>query len=109
MVRSKSTARQFQEVSTITFGSDKTYPNKAINIKIGLEDIEQKDDMKLLGVLIDSDLNFSKHIAQVCRKASQQIGVLSRLKNLVPVPAKLTLFKSAISSGTLPGLRINVN
>ena len=52
--------------------------------------------MKLLGVLIDSDLNFSKHIAQVCRKASQQIGVLSRLKNLVPVPAKLTLFKPAI-------------
>ena len=52
--------------------------------------------MKLLGVLIDSDLNFSKHIAQVCRKASQQIGILSRLKNLVPVPAKLTLFESAI-------------
>ena len=71
--------------------------------------------MKLLGVLIDSDLNFSKHIAQVCRKASQQIGVLSRLKNLVPVPAKLTLFKSANTSrivkksGTLPELRINVN
>ena len=36
--------------------------------------------MKLLGVLIDSDLNFSKHIAQVCRKASQQIGIVSRLK-----------------------------
>ena len=52
--------------------------------------------MKLLGVLIDSDLNFSEQIAQVCRKASQQIGVLSRLKNLVPVLAKLTLFKSAI-------------
>ena len=26
-------------------------------------------EMKLLGVLIDSDSNFSKHIAQVCRKA----------------------------------------
>ena len=63
----------FKKYQTITFGSDKTYPNKAINIKIGLEDIEQKDDMKLLAVLIDSDLNFSKHIAQVCRKASQQI------------------------------------
>ena len=86
----------FKKYQTITFGSDIKYPDKAINIKIGLEDIEQKDEMKLLGVLIDSDLNFSKHIAQVCRKASQQIGVLSRLKNLVPVPAKLTLFKSAI-------------
>lgn len=54
--------------------------------------------MKLLGVLIhvDSDLNFSKHIAHLCRKASRQISILSRLKNLVPVLAKLTLFKSAI-------------
>ena len=37
--------------------------------------------MKLLGVLIDSDLNFSTHIAQVCRKASQQIGALSQLSS----------------------------
>ena len=34
--------------------------------------------------------------AQVFKKASQQIAILSRLKNSVPVPAKLTLFKSAI-------------
>ena len=87
----------FKKYQTITFGSDKKYPDKAMNIKIGLEDIISKNhEMKLPGVFIDSDLNFSKHIAQVCRKASQQIGVLSRLKNLVPVPAKLTLFKSAI-------------
>ena len=81
---------------TIAFGSDKKHPEKAMNIKIGLEDIQQKDEMKLLGVLIDSDLNFSKHIAHVCRKASQQIGILSGLKNLVPVLAKLALLKSAI-------------
>ena len=86
----------FKKYLIITFASDKNYPDKAMNIKIGLEDIQQKDEMKLLGVLIDSDLIFSKHIAQVCRKAIQQIGVLSHLKNLVPVPAKLTLFKSAI-------------
>ena len=67
-----------------------------MNIKIGLEDFQQKDEMKLLGVLIYSDLNVSKHIAHVCRKASQQIGILSGLKNLVPVLAKLALFKSAI-------------
>ena len=38
---------------TIAFGSDKKHPEKAMNIKIGLEDIQQKDEMKLLGVLID--------------------------------------------------------
>ena len=35
---------------------------------------------------------------------SQQIGILSRLKNLVPVLAKLTLFKSAILSPPPPPL-----
>ena len=55
----------FKKYLTITFGSDKKYPDKAFNIKIGLEDIQQKDKMKLLGVLKDSDLNFRKHITQV--------------------------------------------
>ena len=36
----------FKKYQTITFGSDIKYPDKAINIKIGLEDIEQKDEMK---------------------------------------------------------------
>ena len=116
MVRSKSNARQCK-YQTITFGSDIKYPDKAVNIKIGLEDIEQKDEMKLLGVLIDSDLNFSIHIAQVCRKASQQIGVLSRLKNYFLFQQNSHYSKrlpSLISrivkkSYTLPGLWINVN
>ena len=106
----------FKKYQTIAFGSDKKYPEKEMN-KIGLEDIQQKDKMKLLGVLIDSELNLSKHIAHVCRKASQQIGILSRLNNLVPVQAKLTLFHSAILPHLMycqkvwhfAGPRINVN
>ena len=61
----------FKKCQSIAFGSDKKYPEKAMNIKIGLEDIQQKDEMKLLGDLIDNDLNFSQHIAHVCRKARQ--------------------------------------
>ena len=67
-----------------------------MSIQIEPESIEQKDVLKLLGVLIDSDLNFGDHIAQMSKRASQQVGVLSRLKNLVPMPAKVTLFKSVI-------------
>ena len=52
--------------------------------------------MKLLGVNINSDLNFTNHISEPCRKTSQQIGVLRRLKNLVLAHAKLQLFKAAI-------------
>ena len=45
---------------------------------------------------IASDLNFSNHIREVFIKSSQQIGVLTRLRNLIPTPAKLQLFKAAI-------------
>ena len=39
------------------------------------------DAFKLLGVIIDKDLNFSQHISEVCIKTSKMIGVLQRLKS----------------------------
>ena len=67
-----------------------------MNMQIGGVKIEQSHTIKLLGVNIDSDLKFSNHIREVCTKSSHQIGVLSRLRNLIPTPAKLQLFKAAI-------------
>ena len=58
--------------------------------------IETKDNIILLGVVLDSKLNFSEHIISICKKASQRIGVLMRLRNLIPMKSKLILFKSAI-------------
>ena len=54
------------------------------------------NSIKLLGVTIDNKLNFSVHINITCKKANQRIGVLMRLKNLVPTVAKLHLLKAAI-------------
>ena len=60
------------------------------------EEIKTRDNLKLLGVIIDSKLNFTDHISSICKKASQRIGVLMRLRNLIPTKAKLVLFKSAV-------------
>ena len=35
--------------------------------------------LKLLGIDIDYQLNFDKHIKNICRKASQQLSVLKRI------------------------------
>ena len=43
-------------------------------------EIESTEKLNLLGVTIDSKLNFNYHINNVCKKASQRIGVLLRLK-----------------------------
>ena len=56
----------------------------------------KKTEVKLQGVYIDENLNIAGHISDVCIRASQKIGVLVRLCNLIPCNAKLTLYKSGI-------------
>ena len=50
--------------------------------------------MKLLGVYIDENLNFAGHISELCMRASQKVGMLVRLRNLILCNAKLMLYKT---------------
>ena len=52
------------------------------NICVNDAEILTKDNITLLGVVLDSKLNFSEHIISICKKASQRTGVLMRLRNL---------------------------
>ena len=67
-----------------------------INIKIGDQAIKTTDNIKLLGVNFDENLIFSQHNSELCKKASQRVGVLARLRNLITTEAKLLLYKTAI-------------
>jgi len=40
---------------------------------------------------IDDQLHFSENISQLSIKESQQVGALTRMKNLVPERAKLVI------------------
>ena len=52
--------------------------------------------LKLLGVEIDDSLRFDVHINNTCKKGSKRVGVLMRLRNLIPTETKLQLYKAAI-------------
>ena len=58
-------------------------------ICVNNEEIKTVESLNLLGVTIDSKLNFTDHITSICKKASQRIGVIMRLRNLIPTKAKL--------------------
>ena len=49
--------------------------------------ITNTDYIKLLGVHIDCSMNFSGHISELCKKVSKKVGILMRLRNLVPCSA----------------------
>ena len=54
------------------------------------------ENLKRLGVAIDCGLKIDVHIRDVCKKASQRIGAITRLKNLIQTEAKLHHYKAAI-------------
>lgn len=35
--------------------------------------------MKILGVYVDDNLNFTEHMSELCIRTSQKVGVLSRI------------------------------
>ena len=68
----------------------------SLNTTINAHVIESTADISPLGVNMDEHLLFSKHISELRMKASQRVGVLSRLRKLIPSEAKLLLYKSSI-------------
>ena len=69
---------------------------RTVNISIERENVEQSQSIKILGVHLDEQLNFSYHISEICKRTSRQVGILNRLRNLIPSNAKLHLYKTAI-------------
>ena len=75
-------------------------PGNNINIVIDNEVVvivvASTDCLKLLVVSMDRQLRFHHHISIIDKKSSQHLGVLMRLRNLLPTGSRLQLFKAAI-------------
>lgn len=64
-------------------------------------EIECMNSQKLLGVVLDNEINFSEHVKLMCAKAnSNKSGVLTRMRKLVLEKTKLRLFKSLVLPGS---------
>ena len=60
------------------------------------EDLEASEFETVLGIEIDNKLNFEKHIKSLCRKASQKLGAIQRITNLLETQNKNLLFNTVI-------------
>ena len=66
--------------------------------KVGEQVIWESRQEKLLGVIIDKELKFDKHLLNICKKASAKVTALGRLVKLVPQEKKKILMNSFIRS-----------
>ena len=69
------------------------HKKKEMNLNIKDINIKSSPAIDLLGVAINDELNFTKHINNVCIKGARKVGVPMRFKNLIPTEAELRIFK----------------
>ena len=73
-----------------------------INIKLidndtgHLINLERKENVKYLGILIDSHLSWRNHIDYISLKISKTVGLFAKLRHTVPINTLLTLYWSLI-------------
>ena len=59
--------------------------------------IPVREDLTLFGVTIDNELKFDTQIANATRKVSQQLAVLKRLRNILPLDIRKNIYHSLIA------------
>ena len=70
--------------------------NDSSKITVGNETISRSECEQLLGIKIDSHLNFKEHIESLCKKASQKINALSRLASSMNFEQKRLIMNSFV-------------
>ena len=75
--------------------------NREVNLKIldnnsELASLERKTYVKYLGVLIDGNLSWKHHINYISTKISKGIGIIARLRHLVPRTTLLNIYRSLV-------------
>ena len=58
--------------------------------------IKQTAFQKHLGLILDSQLSFEKHLKAIFNKVNKIIGLIRKLRNFLPKPSLLTTYKSFV-------------
>ena len=59
--------------------------SRTLNVNVNDQTLDNVDNEKLLGVCLDSHLQFNKHVNVVCRSITSKIALLKRIKRYLPL------------------------
>ena len=99
------TLNQWLQLNGLSLNIDKTNfvsfhpPQRKIlsfNLKISGMPVEQSIYVKYLGLIVDSHLNWKKHVHEVSKKISRGIGILSKLRHFVTDDILTQLYYSLV-------------
>ena len=85
-----------RKTKSILFNLTKDKKRINISLKILDEKIEQVEQIKFLGVILDENLTWKKHIQYLNRKIPKNIGIISKARTILNKKTLLTLYYTFI-------------
>ena len=68
------------------------------NLKIDHTPKQLVSDFNFIGLTLDSHLNWKQHMDKTANKCSRTIGIINRLKHVLPTHIKIILYQTLIQS-----------
>ena len=69
---------------------------ESINLGINQQSLEKANNFKYLGVIINENLNLADHVDYVQSKVSRRLGILKRIRHLLPTKTREIVFNTLI-------------
>ena len=80
--------------------------NFSFNLEINGEKIKQLKEFNFLGIMLDEHLSWKPHIKKVRSKVCQTIGVIKKVRNILPLSALKCLYNALILPHLTYGLKL---
>jgi len=80
--------------------------NYNVTLKMNKKAIMQKEYIKYLGILVDSQLNWKHHILSASKKISRSIGIMYRLREFMNAKMLKNIYYSLIYSHIVYGIQV---
>ena len=70
--------------------------NETITITLNEKPLDKITSTKLLGMIIDENLNFNQHIDFLIKKTSPKIALLKRLRHILPLESLNKIYNATV-------------
>ena len=87
----------------------KKMSSTSLTVHVNSVELKQVQSHKLLGVIIDTQLNFNEHIDNLWKKLTQCIAVLKKIRHHLPLDQRILYYKTMIKQTMMYGSSVWVS